>query len=276
MSMSLALGSIYSDYTSLIQGIRHLREWAKPGSKNEFGNYQDWAQTVKLSDRQTLVNKIANKIALGELVPRTLLVVIAGESHGAIIQLACSTYLKSVPCDVSDEFGAARDIMELVQENRAQNRGAVLAALVGLGDRRIHGCMRVLRRSLNTDEVRQFSRCVPPLMKANHIEFCLEWLIQAYHEKAPRSMITSLTCSLMLVVVKDDSGIVEDADAGVGFTVPGDVVSISRSALASDIVRRLHALKEGRDVDYEIDKVIHMWENVHNWKNVNRPAVVTA
>ena len=250
------------DMNLSVHSLRNLREWTRQDASGTYNSYEEWAATRSVRERLQLVDRIACKIGYGELPVGALLVVIACEEHGSVVEQAVVEYLQHVPCHVDDELGAMRDVIELVQTAPVANRGAVVAALVGIGDRRINGVMRIVRRVLNVDEVRQFSRCVPALMKANHVEFCLDWLIQAYREGAPRPVLTSLTCTLMLVAIKDDLGIVEEeASPGVGFSVRGELVLRSREGFSRELVSRLSRLKDGRDVDYEIDKVIHLWQN---------------
>ena len=264
MSVTLAETTSGFEFQPLFHGLRHLREWVRPGNQNQYSSYQDWAFDRSLAERDALLSRIENQVRSAELHPRTLLIVIGGEAHERLLQRAVETFLQTMPCHLDDEYASVREIVEMVDRGSVENAGAVLGVLVSLGNRDVNGIVRVVRQSLNAEEVRNFSRSVPSVVQVSHIDFCVEWLTELYHARAPsRSAITSVTCAMMLAVLKSESCTVESTEGGIGFAVPGHTRKIPFAEFADELVSRLEMLKTGRDVDYEIDKVIHLWRAHH-------------
>ena len=88
----------------------------------------------------------------------------------------------------------------------------------------------------------------------------MEWLVHLYDDEDAQFLLPSLTCALMLVVLNDTKYQVTDGNAGVGFSVKGDQMTEWFDDYASKILPRLEVLKSGRTIDYELNKVIGLWQ----------------
>lgn len=174
-------------------------------------------EALAVDAREALYEEIFDQVVAGSLDARSLLAFVVFEPHRRLVARAVQDFLTRRHCVVVDEFAGVREVMSILADPNTANRGAVLAGLVLLCDRRINAIARTARGLLSASDIRDFSRVQMTTVQRCTVEFCLEWLIELTQHYT-RGPVEDLACALMLMAVHDEQGVVED-EAEINYLV---------------------------------------------------------
>jgi hypothetical protein len=131
-----------------------LEDW-KGGITQD--KYNDFVSTLSVMDRESLYQDVLKAILSGLLGAKCLLVFAGFDPHRKLVTASVKEYLASQNPDIDDEYGCVHDLIEILAESRTANRGAILAGLVSVGDRKINALARASRHLLSSYDIRNLS-----------------------------------------------------------------------------------------------------------------------
>jgi hypothetical protein len=139
--------------------------------------YSVFIDECETHQRKAFLGHIVDKIESAQCNPVALLVFIRYDPHPEIIHLAVSGYLQHRRSSIDDPFVAARDTLSILNNGDVANRGALLAALVCFGDRRICLTVRSTWDSITPEEAIDFSKAITKSLYRATLEFFVTWLV---------------------------------------------------------------------------------------------------
>lgn len=180
--------------------------------------YRRFVKACCVQDREAVYNAVVERIAHGDVKPSSLLAFAAFERYRLLVSRAARDYLRYRPYEIRDEFAGVDEILSIIVHEATKNRGALLAGLVSVGDRRVNAVARTVRSRLNKADIRDFSRVQHPRMLGLTVEFCLDWIAEL-RDTRDYQVVSDLACALMLMAVHDEHGVVElpANDEEIGF-----------------------------------------------------------
>lgn len=223
--------------------------------------YRQAISEMPVGTREELYEEVLESVERRETAAKALVPFIVFELHPRIVARAVRDYLANRQCDISDEFAGVQEVVGIMAHDDTANKGAILAGLVSICDRRINAVARIARRLLSTSDVRDFSRVQSGVINASTVEFCLEWLVELSQNYC-RYSVADLACALMLMVVHDEHGVVEDAREVnyVGFKKTTFRESKNFESYYAEILPILGYLKKCEGLEFQIAKVIDLWD----------------
>jgi hypothetical protein len=157
-----------------------------------------------------LCHTVLNEILAGNLPAACLLAFIRFDPHPRLVCRAARNYLQYHIREVEKEFAGVDDLVRIMTDDETANRGAVLAGLVSMGDRRINAVVRAARRPLSGSDIKSFSRVSLPELSASSVEFCLDWLIELSQNYC-KEHVDDIALMLMLLADQDQRGVIEES-----------------------------------------------------------------
>ncbi len=171
--------------------------------------YRRLLESTTVKYRLRLYEHFLKNVVMGESAASTLLAFAIFEPHIKIVCRAVGDYLTHRNCDLQDEFAGVHEVVGVLANQHTVNKGAVLAGLVAVGDRRINAVARTARHLLSAVDIQNFSRVQDTTIKSSTVEFCLDWLLEL-NQQYSKEAVDNVACTLLLMVVHDENGIVED------------------------------------------------------------------
>ena len=226
-------------------------------------SYRHFVDSFDVTVREELYKSLLAEVDAGRAPPRSLLPFVILEPHRRISARAVQDYLRRRQCDVVDEFAGVREIVSIVGDPNTANPGAVLAGLVLICDRRINAIARTARRLLSPADIRDFSRVQRTTLHRCTVEFCLDWLVELSQNYC-RQSVENVAYALMLMVVHDEHGVVEDEseiDYLVGFKSTRVRQFDSFEGYYLEVQPILKYLCQREGFESAITKVIELWES---------------
>lgn len=222
--------------------------------------YRSGMRNLAVSVREQLYDEVLEGVERRESSARALVAFIIFEQHPRIVSRAVRDYVVHRQCDISDEFAGVQEVVGILADPETANKGAVLAGLVSVCDRRVNAVARIARRLLTPADVRNFSRVQSDTMNASTVEFCLEWLVELSQNYC-RYSVADLACALMLMVVHDEHGVVEDLREVkyVGFKNTKFSETKKFESYYAEVLPILEYLKKCPGLEFQISKVIDLW-----------------
>lgn len=171
--------------------------------------YRQSLETLPVTSREALYEEVLSEIDAHRVQPRSLFAFIILEPHPRLAAKAVRDFLGRRQCELAEEFAGVSELIAVITSPAVANRGAALAGLVLVGDRRINAIARAARGFLSPSDIRNFSRVQTTTIQCCTVEFCLDWLIELT-QKYVRSAVDDLACALTLMAAHDEQGLVED------------------------------------------------------------------
>jgi hypothetical protein len=171
--------------------------------------YNDLVSTLSVMDRESLYQDVLKAILSGHLGAKCLLVFAGFDPHRKLVCAAVKDYLANRNPDIGDEYAGVHDLIEILAESGTVNRGAILAGLVSVGDRRINSIARASRHLLSSADMKNFSVTHMLEIRSSSVEFCLDWLVEL-NQSEHKEYADDIACALKLMVVHDERGLIED------------------------------------------------------------------
>ena len=227
--------------------------------------YSQALEYLPFTSREAIYDEVLASVKAHRIEAKALFCFIIFEPHRRLVAQAVQDYLVYRQCDLVDEFAGVEEVISAVVDGNTANRGAVLAGLVLMGDRRINALARSARRSLSLADIRDFSRVQLTAIQGNTVEFYVDWLIELTREFR-RSAVEDLTCGLMLMALHDEKGMVTretEVDHLVGFDSPRARLDIFERYYA-EIAPILTYLQQFEGFDTPIASTIDCWESHKN------------
>ncbi len=192
----------------------------------------------------------------------SLLPFIRFEENAQLAIKAVQNYMTRHPCHLDDEMRPLLTVHEILLDPSTRNRGAVLAGLVRMGDRRINAVTRSLLPQFSPNDIRNFTRVHATTIKAEAVYFYHDWLRMSSASGAPACVIADLCCGLMLMVVYDEYRLVEESlDDPVGFRLDQRKdCRIPYATFLTRVMPRFKSLAELKGCEYHMKQVITLWE----------------
>ncbi|HIG39335.1 MAG: hypothetical protein ABGY96_09680 [bacterium] len=242
-------------------------------SKSRHFKYQDWEDGVSrgkyynfstpltVPERETLYNDVLEEVLSGSLPTKCLLVFVSFEPNSRLVCEATREYLINRNCDIGEEFAAVDDLVAVLGDCDTANRGAVLAGLLSLGDRRINAVVRAARQTLTASDVKNFSRVHLPELRSSTVEFCLDWLIELSQNYC-KGEVYDIALALMLMVDNDETGEIEDISEieYVGFKGTKILKTKTFESYCYEIHPILTYLQQRDGFEVIIGKVTEIWD----------------
>ncbi|MEM7364777.1 MAG: hypothetical protein AAF525_12195 [Pseudomonadota bacterium] len=236
--------------------------------REDFGHgitaklYRSYATNSRLSERRTLYGRLLGKVEQKLLEPMCLLPFVIFEPHRSLAADSVADYLRHRHCDVTDEFAGVHEIIGILANEFTVNKGAVLAGLVSVGDRRINAVARAARQLLKPIDIRDFARVQSNSIKSSSVEFCLDWLVEL-NQDCSRLAINDLSCAIQLMAIHDQVGAVEDVTennyVGLG---PTQVLQFKPfEGYFAEIKPILRYLASRDGFSEAIQNIIEVWES---------------
>lgn len=224
--------------------------------------YRKRVATTELVDRERLYLMILDDVTRGVTSSSSLLAFVIFEPHMRLVSRAVGDFLSNRNCNLDDEFEGVHQVVDVLGSDHTVNKGAVLAGLVALGDRRINAVARAARHLLSLDDIRSFSRYQINKMRSPSVEFCLDWLIELNQNRC-QAAVSDLGCALMLMVFHDDQGYVEDFSEinYVGYKNTKILQSKTFESYYCEVLPILNYLKKCEGFETVIDMVINSWRD---------------
>ncbi len=223
--------------------------------------YRYYLESSRLPERDCLYDQILADVVEGTVATTSLLAFAIFEPHSSIVCRAVRDYLAHRSCDIEEEFAGVHEVVGILANDSTVNRGAVLAGLVSIGDRRINAVARAARSLLTIGDIRHFARVHNTRMRSSTVEFCLDWLLQLGHAYN-RIAVDDIACALMLMVVHDEYGVVEDLSEinYVGFRTTSVLKSQSFESYYCEIAPVFSYLKKDRRFASVISMITEVWD----------------
>ncbi len=251
------------DTTSLYDKIARFDFTKKEWSAGETAIlYRQYLVSADVPDRENLYLKTLGAVIQGVVSSASLLPFVIFEPNRKLVSQAVCDFLMHRNCHLDDEFAGVHEVVEILVSNQAVNKGAILAGLVALGDRRVNAVARAARHLLTAEDIRSFSRYHINRIRSSSVEFCLDWLIEL-NQGADRLVVTDLGCALMLMVFHDELGLVEDLSEinYVGFKNTKVLQTKTFERYFSEIMPTLEYLKNCEGFETVIQAVIDAWRD---------------
>lgn len=241
-----------------VDEMYHLVEWEKGVSR---AGYARILLGLEDAEREGLYMKVLAEIQVGHLSAASLLSFVTYEPHPRIVSRAVKDFLVNRNCNIDDEFAGVNELIQIMSNDSTANRGAILAGLVALGDRRINAVARAARHILSSSDIRNFSRVQFPELRSSSVEFCLDWLIEL-NQSYRKEFVDDIACSLQLMVLYDEKGVVEDVSEieYVGFKKTKMLQTRTFESFYCEIRPILNYLRQCQGFQPAIDTVIEMWK----------------
>ena len=223
--------------------------------------YNNFLSTLTVRDREVLYQDVFKAVLSDSLGIKCLLVFVVFDPHRKLVCAAVKDYLANQNPDIDDEYAAVHDLIELLAESGTANRGAILAALVSVGDRRINAIARASRHLLSSYDMRNFSVVNMLEIRSSSVEFCLDWLVEL-NQSGHKEYVNDIARALMLMVVHDERGVIEDLSEieYVKFRKSKIVQTKTFESYYSEIRPILNYLQECDGFESIMGKVIKMWD----------------
>ena len=248
--------------TSLHKEIARFDFTKKEWSAGEIALlYKQHLAEADVPDRENLYVEILDAVIQGVVSSASLLPFVIFEPDRKLVSQAVCDFLTHRNCHLDDEFAGVHEVVEILVSNHAVNKGAILAGLVAVGDRRVNAVARAARHLLTAEDIRSFSRYHINRIRSSSVEFCLDWLIEL-NQGTDRLVIADLGCALMLMVFHDEQGLVEDLSEinYVGFKNTKVLQTKTFERYFSEIMPTLEYLKSCEGFETVIQAVIDAWQ----------------
>lgn len=246
---------------------------ANTGSDGRLFQLVDWKKgithatysillsTLSVRERESLYRDVLKRVISGALTTNSLLVFASFDPHRRLVCAAVRDYLANRNCDIGDEFAGVHELIEILADSGTANRGAILAGLVSIGDRRINAVARAARHLLSSYDVKNFAGVHLLEIRSSSVEFCLDWLIEL-NQSGSKEYVSNIACALMLMVVHDERGLIEDLSEieYVGFRKSKILQTKTFESYYSEIRPILNYLQGCAGFETIIGKVIEMWD----------------
>ncbi len=228
--------------------------------------YREYLGNTDVPDRENLYLEVLNDVVQGVSSSASLLPFIVYEPNRKLVSKAVGDFLSHRNCNLDDEFAGVHEVVEILVGSHAANKGAILAGLVAVGDRRINAVARAARHLLTPEDIRSFSRYHINRIRSSSVEFCLDWLIEL-NQGTDRLVVADIGCALMLMVFHDELGFVEDLSEinYVGFKNTKVLQTKTFENYYSEIMPILKYLKGCEGFETIIQTVIDAWQD-HEFK----------
>ncbi|MBV1879305.1 MAG: hypothetical protein KUG79_16810 [Pseudomonadales bacterium] len=225
------------------------------------------AQQVKmdLAERETLYEQLRVGVQEGKYAVSSLYFFLLVEQHPQVVWRAVNDYLTYRSCDLVDEFAAVNEVVQVLADPDTVNKGAILAGLVGIGDRRINAVARAARHMLSAEDIFSFSRIHVTTIRTSSVEFCLDWLVELNH-KFHQETVDNIAEGLLLMVEHDLTGVVEDLSEinYIGFRKTKVLQSKNFESYFHEIMPILRYLKQCDNFEPALTRIIDAWEGHQN------------
>lgn len=232
------------------------------GYQRAYGTSDLFASDTSSVDRRRVYNLLLADVKNHLLPARVLLAYVLFEPNIKLARNATHDYVRYRGCYIPGEFQAVADIVQLVRQGQVENRGAVLAGLVSLKDRRVNAIVRMLRRELSPSDIRDFGRAQEGELCRASVEFCMDWLSELVAAREQESI--NVICSvLVLMVFHEEQGLVKDYRDGqrVGFSQLPGYRSEKFEAYFERLEPVLERLRDASVQQSTINAVIESWRD---------------
>jgi hypothetical protein len=235
---------------------RGLSAYGRAGDESQLSQlrplYRWAAETSDTADRFEMYLSIRHDVEKGLAGAAALKPFVLFERETAIASSATADLLLLAPQAADHEPGSLEEIVALVPPGTPANPGAVLGALVSLGDRRAHRLLGSVRWYLSDTVVNTAARCrvAPPNLAA--FEFWLSWLEGLVERGLGASAVYGACVSALHVLVQgmnaefvtDVAGDVRLGHGRCRGSSPGEVVrSLPVTEIGARFAARLYALE---------------------------------
>lgn len=267
-------GSSYAKgFGASSQTARKVEGTANIGADGHLLQLVDWEKgitqamynillaTLSVKERESLYQEVLKQVLSGALATKSLLVFASFDPHRKLVCSAVTDYLANRNYNIEDEFAGVDELIEILAANGTANRGAILAGLVSVGDRRINAVARAARHLLSSYDVKNFAGVHLLEIRSSSVEFCLDWLIEL-NQRGSKEYVNNIACALMLMVVHDERGLIEDLSENefVGFKKSKILQTKTFESYYSEIRPILDYLLRCDGFETIIGKVIEMWD----------------
>lgn len=229
--------------------------------------YRALLEVSSITSREEIYEEMVANVTAGQVDAGSLLAFVIFEPHRRVAARAVRDFLALRRCNLADEFAGVREVMSLLADPNTANRGAVLAGLVLVCDRRINAIARTARGLLSSSDIRDFSRVQMTTVQRCTVEFCLDWLVELTQNYA-RGPVEDLACALMLMAVHDEHGVVED-EAEINYLVGFNSTRICKhenfESYYEEVRPIFNYLRRFDGFEMPISSVVDCWE-AHNQK----------
>ncbi len=231
------------------------------GTGSTAVGYRGLLESMSVKERQRLYELVLDDVIKGSAATTSLLAFAVFEPHLKIVCNAVRDYVTHRSCNIEDEFAGVHEVVGVLANPHTVNKGAVLAGLVSIGDRRINAVARTARHLLSPSDIQSFSRVQETVMRTSTVEFCLDWLLEL-NQHYCREAVTNVACALLLMVVHDEQGIVEDLSEinYVGFKTTEVLQTQDFESYYSEISPILNYLKKCEKFRSVMMMVIDAWD----------------
>ena len=222
--------------------------------------YKSHLALTDVADREELYERVLADVVRGTSSSASLLAFVIFEPHMKLVPRAVGDFLANRNCTLDDEFEGVHQVIDVLANEHTVNKGAVLAGLVAVGDRRINAVARAARSLLTDDDIRSFSRFQINKLRSSSVEFCLDWLIEL-NQGHSKTAVSDLGCALMLMVFHDEQGFVEDLSE-INYIGSKNIKILQTKTFESyfcEILPILKYLKKCEGFETVIEMVINAW-----------------
>jgi hypothetical protein len=235
-----------------------LEEWESGITRVRYNGF---ISTLTVNEREDLYQDVLQAVLSSALNAKCLLVFASFDPHRRLVCAAVKDYLNNRIVEIEDTFAGVHELIEILADNGTANRGAILAGLVSIGDRRINAIARAARHLLSSSDVKNFSGVHQPELRPSYVEFCLDWLIDLTQNDS-KEYASDIAVTLMLMVVHDERGVVEEL-SGIEYAglKKAEVLQTKTfESYYSEIRPILDYLQECDGFELMIGRVIEMWD----------------
>ncbi len=235
---------------------RGLSAYGRSGDESQLSRFRPlyrWAaEASDTADRFEMYLSIRHDVEKGLLRVAALKPFVLFERETAIVSSATADMLLLGCRAADDEPASPEKIVALIAQGTPANPGAVLGALVSLGDRRVHRLLDSVRWHLSDAVVNTAARCRvgPPNLAA--FEFWLSWLEGLAERGLGASAVYGACVSALHLLVEGmNAEFVTDVEGDVRFrhgrcrgSSPGEVVRpLPVTEIGARFAARLYALE---------------------------------
>ena len=238
--------------------LLQLEDWKNGITQAMYNNF---LSTLTVKDREAMYQDVLKAVLSDSLGIKCLLVFAVFDPHRKLVCAAVNDYLANQEPDIDDEYAGVHDLIEILAESGTANRGAILAALVSVGDSRINAIARASRHLLSSYDMRNFSVVNMPEIRSSSVEFCLDWLVEL-NQSEHKEYAKDIARALMLMVFHDERGVIEDISEieYVKFRKSKILQTRTFESYYSEIRPILNYLQKCDGFESIIGKVIEMWD----------------
>ena len=140
------------------------------------GLYRQVTNRLDLDIRHSMYRNMTDKIEKNECNASALLPFVLVDDNAGLVSTAALDYPMFRRVTTEDPLAGVRDIIDSIEQGLVANRGAVIAGLLSLGDRRVCRLLWELKDALSPEEIDTVATVRSTFCMAGTVEFFIDWL----------------------------------------------------------------------------------------------------